>query len=118
YHGGAAVNWVQGYNAMREANVVGTREILRLACTGAPKPVHFLSSLGVCYSTRGPRVVDERVDMLPAIDGLHLGYAQSKAVAESLVRAAAARGLPASIVRPALITGDAQFGRSNPDDLV
>jgi len=118
YHGAASVNWVHGYDALRAPNVLGTRELLRLACAGPAIPFHFVSSLGVCYSTRGPRVVDEDVDMLPAIDGLHLGYAQSKCVAESLVRAAAARGLTATITRPALVTGDARTGRSNTDDLV
>ena len=118
YHGAASVNWVHGYESLRHANVVGTREIIRLACTGSTKPVHFLSSIGVCYSTRGPRVVEETDDMLPAIDGLHLGYAQSKCVAESLLRAAARRGLPVTITRPALVSGESRSGRSNVDDLL
>jgi thioester reductase-like protein len=118
YHAAADVNWVSNYDALRAANVLGTAELLRLAFTGAPKPFHFVSSVSVCHSTAGPRVVDETLDALRTIDGLWLGYAQSKCVAEALVREAGARGLPVTIVRPSLVSGDAVSGRSNPDDLV
>ena len=118
YHGAAAVNWVQGYDGLRDTNVLGTREILRLACRDAATPVHFLSSLGVCYSTRAPGTVDESADVFARADGLHLGYAQSKCVAEELVRAAGARGLPVTIVRPALVSGHSVSGLSNTDDLL
>ena len=117
YHAAADVNWVLDYEALRDTNVLGTRELLRLACTDAAKPLHFLSSVSVCHSTTGPRRCDETVDPMAAIDGLRLGYAQSKCVAESLVRAAGERGLPVTIIRPSLVTGDAATGRSNLDDL-
>ena len=117
-HGGASVDWVQGYDALRNTNVLGTREILRLACRGAPKPVHFVSSLGVCYSSLGSRAIEEGEDALTNLEGLRLGYAQSKCVAESLVREAGRRGLPVTIVRPALVSGDSVTGRSNVDDLL
>ena len=117
-HGGASVDWVRGYDALRDTNVLGTREILRLACHGAPKPVHFVSSLGVCYSTLGPRAIDEGANALVHLEGLSLGYAQSKCVAESLVGEAGRRGLPVTITRPALVSGDSTSGRSNVDDLL
>ena len=117
-HAAADVNWVHGYESLRDANVLGTRELLRLACDGTPKPLHFVSSTSVCHSTIGPKSVDERADVFAGVDGLRLGYAQSKCVAESLVREAGARGLPVTIVRPSLVTGDAsRGGRSNVDDL-
>jgi len=116
YHCGAAVNWVYGYEQLRDVNVFGTRELLRLACAGG-KPFHFVSSISVCHSTSAPPVVSEAFDALDALDGIHLGYAQSKCVAEALVRQAAKRGLPATIVRPSLVTGDVRSGRSNADDL-
>ncbi len=118
YHGGASVDWVQPYEGLRDTNVRGTRELLRLACTGSPKRFVFLSSLAACYSTQGPRVVDESSATLPNLDGLHLGYAQSKCVAEALVCAAAARGLPATNVRPSLVSGDSHSGASNVEDLI
>ncbi len=118
YHAAADVNWVSSYSALRPANVLGTVEVLRLACAGVPKPVHFLSSISVCHSTSAPRRVDEDLDALTSIDGLWMGYAQTKCVAEALVRAAGERGLTVTIIRPSLITGDRVSGRSNPDDLI
>lgn len=118
YHCGAVVNWAAPYLALRPVNVVGTRELLRLACLDYAKPFHFVSSVAVCHAFPGPRDVSETQDMLPHLGGLHLGYAQSKCVAESLVRQAGARGLPVTIYRPGLIGGDTNSGHSNPDDLV
>jgi len=116
YHCGATVNWVFGYEELRNVNVLGTRELLRVACAGG-KPFHFVSSISVCHSTSAPRVVDETLDTLTTLDGVHLGYAQSKCVAEALVRQAAERGLPTTILRPSLVTGEVHSGRSNADDL-
>jgi thioester reductase-like protein len=118
YHAAAAVDWVQSYEGLRDVNVIGTRELLRLACHGSAKPFHYLSSLAVCFSTHGRREMDEHDDPLADIAGLHLGYAQSKCVAEALTRSAGHRGLPVTIARPALIVGDSTSGASNPDDLV
>lgn len=117
-HAGAAVNWVYSYGALRAVNVAGTLELLRLACRHRPIPFHFVSSLSVAYSTRAPRQVDETYDPLPHVRGQHLGYAQSKVVAESLVREAGERGLPIRIYRPALISGDSRTGAFNRDDVI
>jgi thioester reductase-like protein len=117
YHVAAAVDWVQAYDGLRAANVDGTLELLRMAATGERSAFHFVSSLAVCYSTTGDRA-DETLDPMTALEGMHLGYAHSKSVAESLVRQAAGRGLEARIIRPALVTGHGATGVSNPDDLV
>jgi len=118
YHGAAAVDWVRSYEDLRDVNVFGTRELLRLACSGQPKSFHFLSSLAVCYSTRGTRDAVESDDPLTNLSGLSLGYAQSKCVAESLVRQAIERGCRATIARPTLVSGDSSSGISNADDLL
>lgn len=118
YHCGAAVNWVLPYDALRDVNVRGTLELLRVACLGNPKSFHFVSSMAACYSTSGPPRVTELDDMLPYLNGIHLGYAQTKCVAESLVRQAGERGLSTTIHRPTLIAGDSFTGISNPDDLL
>src|SRR5262249_44042584 len=95
FHAAAGVNWVLPYGGLRAGNVLGTLELLRLACRGRAKPFHFLSTLGVCYATDAGRLVlDEDDDTWPLHDRLHLGYAQSKSVAEELVRHAPQRGLP------------------------
>ena len=118
YHAGADVNWVSPYGALRPANVLATRELLRLACQGRPKAFHFISSLSVCHAVGERSFVTEDDDPLDRIERLPLGYAQSKCVAESLARHAQARGLRTSIHRPALLTGDSTTGVSPHDDLV
>lgn len=118
WHLGAAVDWVSPYAALRPVNVEGTLSLLRFACSGQPKPFHFASTVASCYSTRAPREIGEEHDPTPYLGGLHLGYAQSKCVAETLVRQAAERGLPVGIYRASLISGSRARAVSNPDDLL
>ena len=118
YHVAAAVNWVLPYEGLRAANVLGTQRLLSLACRHKAKPFHFVSSLAVCYSTAQPARSFEHEDQFPHLAGIHLGYAQSKCVAEQLVRQAGARGLPVAIYRPSLISGDSRSGTANPDDFL
>ena len=118
YHAAAAVDWVRPYEDLRDANVFGTRELLRLACTGPAKSFHFLSSLAVCYSTGTATDALETDDTLNNLRGLPFGYAQSKCVAESLVRQAAERGSRVTVARPTLVSGDSASGISNADDLL
>jgi len=117
-HVGASVNWIAPYAGLRASNVQGTLELLRLACRPVPIPFHFVSSLSVCYAVDGPPEVDERYDPLPHLRNVHLGYAQTKVVAEALVREAGRRGLPIKIYRPSLISGHSRTGAFNPDDLL
>ncbi len=117
-HAGASVSWVSSYASLRPANVLGTLELLRLASRRAAIPFHFVSSLSVCYAADGPAQVDEAFDPLPHLRGIHLGYAQTKIVAEALVREAGRRGLPIKIYRPSLISGHSRTGAFNPDDLL
>lgn len=117
-HCAAEVNWIKGYGALRRANVIGTLNTIRFACHGASKPVCFVSTLAVCYAAGGPARVTEDTDMAPYLDRIPLGYAQGKCVSEILLRQAAARGLPVTIVRSGLICGDSQTGRSNENDLI
>ena len=57
YHSAATVDWVRPYGALRKANVLGTLDLLRIACSDKPKPFHFVSTAAVCCSTWGPREV-------------------------------------------------------------
>jgi thioester reductase-like protein len=98
-HCGALVKWTYPYRQLESANVSGTREVLRLATAGAPRPVHFISTVGV-FSSRdyAADTVDEHADIRES-GSLIVGYAQTKWVSERMVRIAQARGLPASIHR-------------------
>jgi amino acid adenylation domain-containing protein/thioester reductase-like protein len=111
YHSGAYVNLVYPYAALRNANVQGTQEILRLATIGQTIPVHYLSTVDVFHSTQylGRDAIFE-ADELPTAEGYFEGYAQSKWVAEKLVMAARDRGLPVCIYRLGMITGHTQTG--------
>ncbi len=111
YHCGAVPNWLFPYDALRGPNVVGTREALRLCATHRRKPLHHLSTLGVVLSAGdfAAPVLREDVD-LDDCARHPIGYTQSKWVAEKLVQEARARGLPASIHRPAFISGDSASG--------
>ncbi|MFH0245768.1 amino acid adenylation domain-containing protein [Streptomyces sp. HK10] len=117
HHCGASVNFGQPYTALREANVGGVREILRLACTGPVKPVHHVSTLSV-FSLRGegaPQAYEDELPATPPPDDN--GYNQSKWVAEKIVALARERGVPVSVYRPGRIAGDSASGVWRTDDV-
>lgn len=118
YHCAAQVDWVRGYGLLYRMNVGGVLAMIRLACRGPAKRLIFVSSVAVCYSLNGPEHIDEGTDMLPFIGGMPLGYARSKCVAEALLRQAAARGVPVTVLRPALIAGESATGVSSPTDFI
>ncbi|MBE9048516.1 amino acid adenylation domain-containing protein [Pleurocapsales cyanobacterium LEGE 10410] len=47
YHNGAWVNFTYPYSQLKDVNVLGTQEVLRLAVKSKVKPVHFISTIGV-----------------------------------------------------------------------
>lgn len=116
FHAGATVNLVYPYSALKDVNVGGTREVLRLCCEGRPKPLHHISTNGVFPPGTGECEEDSALDLL--LDGLEEGYAQSKWVAEKLVRQAAERGLPVRVYRPGNISWHSGSGAYNPRDFL
>jgi phthiocerol/phenolphthiocerol synthesis type-I polyketide synthase E len=118
YHGGAWVNFTYPYAALKAANVLGTEEALRLAATGRPKPLHFISSIAVFAPGAFVDGVGWEDAPLASAEGLFGGYPQSKWVAEKLVGLARERGLRATVHRPGLIAGDSLSGIGNPRDLL
>ena len=118
-HAASSVNLLYPYEVMRRANVDGTREIVRLATTGRIKPVHYTSSLDVFLDPglhpAGPRSLRE----LPIADpaGLPRGYEISKWAAETmLLDAAAAFGVPVSIMRIGMVVGQSGTGVGHETD--
>lgn len=119
YHNGAFVNLIYPYTALRAVNVLGTQEILKLASQVKVKPVHFVSTLDVFQTPYyAQQVLISEDDDLTHLEGLADGYAQSKWVGEKLIMAAHARGIPAAIYRPGMITGHSQTGASPTHDLI
>lgn len=118
YHSGAWVHHTLPYPQLKATNVLGTQEILRLACEGKPKLLHFISTISVFVATQpGVQVISEHHPLDPNTVPSG-GYAQSKWVAESLVRTAQARGLPVCIYRPGAISGHSQTGVFNHNDFL
>lgn len=117
-HAAAQVNFLYPYEALRRANVEGTRQLVRLAARRRV-PVHFLSTIAVLagFGTAGVRHVDEDLPLDHA-DRLTMGYAESKWVAEEVLRGAADQGLPVAVYRPYEITGDQVTGACNTDTAI
>jgi thioester reductase-like protein len=116
YHSAATLNFVYPYAALQAANVAGTQEILRLACTDRIKPLHYISTDAVFDAAQYyGQLVPENTALVDT-NGIELGYTQTKWVAEKLVTIARERGLPVAIYRPPLIAGHSQSGQWNTDD--
>jgi amino acid adenylation domain-containing protein/thioester reductase-like protein len=116
YHNGALVNFTYPYSVLKAPNVLGTQEVLRLACQVKVKPVHFISTISVVYPNNPDVEVVREQDSLDDAKMPSDGYAQSKWVAEKLVTIARERGIPVCIYRPGRISGDSQTGACNPGD--
>ena len=116
-HAGATVNLVYPYAALRGANVVGTREILRLACHGGAT-VQYVSTNGVLPPSQEGWPEDTMIEVDAVPEKLADGYGQTKWVAEQLILEAGRRGLPVKIVRPGTISGHSVSGAFNTYDLL
>jgi surfactin family lipopeptide synthetase C len=119
YHNGAGVHHAMPYSTLKAANVLGTKEVLRLASTEKIKPVHFISTISIFSGVNNSdsQVISEiaKIDDFAAPEG---GYVQSKWVADKLVNLARDRGLPVTIYRPGGISGDSTTGVFNPHDFL
>ena len=118
YHNGADVNLGATYVQLKNTNVLGTQEVLRLAATKRLKPVHFVSTFTVLANDANRNSVVREQDDLPPPETLLHGYSQTKWVSERLIHAAQERGIPASIYRPGHVTGHSRTGASNTEDLL
>ena len=121
YHCGAWVNFTYPYKVLKPSNVLGTVEALRLASLGRVKPVHYVSSIAAVpeieYGYRDDPTVFED-DETDSISGLFGGYGETKWVSEQLCRVARSRGIPVSIYRPSVLSGDSRTGIGNTRDMV
>jgi amino acid adenylation domain-containing protein/thioester reductase-like protein len=114
YHAGAQVHYLHSYATLKSANVGGSIEILRLACTGALKPVHYVSTLAVAASGGRRAVVLENDPLDMCVSPR--GYDQSKWVVEQIMQIARSRGIPVTIYRPGRIGPHSRSGVANRDD--
>jgi thioester reductase-like protein len=113
FHNGATVNYLFNYDRMREANVLGTNEVLRLAFEGRPKSLNYVSTTFV-FGWAVKKVLYE-TDTNENMELLDFGYSQSKWVAEQVVADARRQGLSVRIFRPALVSPSVTGGGNNFD---
>jgi len=113
FHNGATVNYLFNYDRMRDANVMGTNEVLRLAFEGRPKEFNYVSTTFV-FGWAVKSVLYE-TDFNKNMELLDFGYSQSKWVAEQVVADARSRGLSTRIFRPALVSPSVDGGGNNFD---
>ena len=113
FHCGASVNFVLPYGMLKQANVGGTHEILRLAATGAGVALHYVSTFGIFLTEEyaGQEVTEGECRKW---QGLRYGYVQSKWVAEQLVTRARERGCPVTIYRPSFVGWHSRTGSFSP----
>lgn len=111
YHNAALVNFIAPYDQLKASNVSSLHDILNIATTHHIKPVHYISTVAVFDSTECIETANiNEGDALPHGDTVYGGYAQSKWVAEQTMQLALQKGLPGSIYRPGIISGDSQTG--------
>ncbi|MEU3187984.1 thioester reductase domain-containing protein [Streptomyces sp. NPDC006923] len=118
YHAGATVHWLHPYSALRAANVRGTEEILRLAARHRTVPVHYVSTVGVFDGAVTEGVPLKVTDPTGPAEALPSGYLRSKWVAEQIVGLARDRGMPVSVYRVDVISGDQRNGACQTRDFV
>src|ERR1700726_1495350 len=113
FHNGATVNYLFNYDLMRDANVLGTNEVVRLAFEGRPKEFNYVSTTFV-FGWAVKSVLHE-TDLNENMELLDFGYSQSKWVAEQGVVDRGSRGLSTRIFRPALVSPSVTGGGNNFD---
>ncbi|MFD9407339.1 thioester reductase domain-containing protein [Streptomyces sp. NPDC059989] len=118
YHNGAQVHWLHPYTALKAANVSGTEEVLRLAALHRTVPVHYVSTVGVFNGVAEEGVPLKATDPTGPAETLPSGYLQSKWVAEQMIGLARDRGLPVSVYRVDVISGDQVNGACQTLDFV
>lgn len=118
YHCAAQVNNLASYAELRQSNVVGTQEVVRLLCAGRSKCLHYISTLSVFVATDKNHGVLLESDHLDETGIVYGGYAQTKWAAEVFLRSLAGKAGPITYHRLGLITGDSVTGKSADHDFL
>jgi len=102
YHNGAQVNYLLDYESMRNINISGTNEIVKLAQSFRSKILNHISTTFIFgWSVKSTLFETDSNQEMSLLD---FGYSQSKWVSEQIVKNAMKSGLQARIFRPALIS--------------
>jgi myxalamid-type nonribosomal peptide synthetase MxaA len=118
-HNGATVRFLAPYRVLRAPNVLGTREILRLATHRRAKWLHFVSTIAIfrgAPETDVPTRAGEGDDITQLGRSLQQGYALSKWAAEMLLGEARRRGALVNVFRLGYVSGLTATGAASTDD--
>lgn len=113
YHCGAHVHHIYNYEMLRDANVLSTLEIIKLATLKKDKRIHYISTLSavVDCTDEKHRIPEDFHDIAnPKLSSMN-GYAQTKLASEIILSKAKKRGIFASIYRPTWIIGNQKTGK-------
>ena len=117
YHVAARVDLLAPYAMLKPINVGGVLGFLRFAAKGKSKAINYVSSLSIFAVPEGVpechALEQSALDLTRPPQG---GYAQSKWVAERLLRRACHHGQPVAFYRPGRITGRSDTGMTNLQD--
>lgn len=118
YHCAARVNMVLDYQDLRADNVTSTQEILRFACTGSRKHLHYASTLSVFVATDQNTGRSMETDRLDAVERVYGGYAQTKWASEWMLLQVPQDVCIITNYRFGLITGDTKTGFCSDHDFL
>jgi polyketide synthase PksN len=117
-HASAHVNHIEGYATFRDS-ARGMKEVLRLAGSHQLKLIQFISSVAACALKTGEEFsIFEKEGFLDDGEHVYGGYGQSKWVQETLLKRAHDSGIPYVIYRFGELSGSAQTGLGQTDDML
>ena len=119
FHVGALVHHSHSYETLRASNVLGTKEIIKIAGKYKIKPIYFVSTAGTDLRFKNLN----QIMLAPIIQsnaddpsGLISGYLQSKWVCEKLLIEGRSKGIPSIIFKPGEITSKIYFDKNRHAD--
>lgn len=107
-HCAAVVNWTKTYNQLKEANVTGVINVMKVA--GRSMDFVYISSFGA--ATKKNETLGDKIPKKA------FAYIQTKWLAEHYVRKGKEIGINSTIVRPCFIVADSKTGVCNIDDFI
>lgn len=115
-HNAADSSWTQPFHRLKPVNILGSLEVLRLACRTRIKPVHYVCSIAVYPGGEGESLETERE--LTSPEGVVGGYRQTKWVTDQLMHQARARGVPTYVYRMGALVGASESGACSTDTFI
>lgn len=118
YHNASVVNFLYPYEQIKDINVDGTREIIRLCTVGQAKKLHYISSAAIYGALKDDGNLSEFANTKELSVAEIGGYNQTKWVSDNIVQLAMQQGLNACIYRLGSASGDTENGACQVRDVI